>query len=325
MTMTGADTEKVAVVLLNWNGKADTLECLASLKRLAYPCVEIFLVDNGSTDGSAREIRSLYPEVRLIENSDNQGFCEGCNTGILRAMEGKPDYLLMLNNDTVVNPELVGKLKAVVDSDERIAAANPVIDIYGNTGTPYFFGTKIDWANGDLCSLYDYDFVMSGKNRVLETDFATWCAMMVKTSVLKKVGGLDERFFAYYEDTDWSLRAKRLGLRTVLLPEVLVHHKNSASTGGRYSPAVYFYLFRNRLLFIKKHGSAARKLQFTRWYVTDVFKKHAQLKDAQPEHAQAVLDGFWSAVNGCWGRKRLHFSGQRLRAYLRWLTLKAVW
>ena len=328
----GTNSDKVCAILLNWNGKADTLECLGSLKKLAYPSVEIFLVDNGSSDGSAQAVRSAFPEVRVIENAENLGFCKGCNTGIQRALESKPGYLLLLNNDTVVDPLLVGKLKAVVDSDERIAAVNPVINIYGSKDEPYFHGTRIDWANGDLCSQYSLDFVLSGKNRLLETDFATWCAMLMKASVFEKVGGLDGRFFAYYEDTDWSLRAKRLGLRTVLLPETLVQHKNSRSTGGRYSPTVYFYLFRNRLLFIKKHAPVIRKLQFAHWYVTDVFRKYGKLKAGQPEHAQAVLDGFWSAANGCWGQGRLRFPGKWslrqgfwLGAYLRLLTLRAVW
>lgn len=329
--MNGSHPDKVAIVLLNWNGLQDTLECLASVKKLEYPSVEIFLVDNGSTDGSAAALKSAYPGIRLVENRQNMGFCGGCNTGIQRALDSGPGYLLILNNDTVVDPSLIGKLKAVVDADESIAAVNPVIDIYATGAPPYFFGTKIDWANGDLCSQYRFDYVMSRKEP-LETDFATWCALFMKASVFRRVGPLDERFFAYYEDTDWSRRARRLGLRTVLLPEILVHHKNSRSTGGSYSPTVYFYLFRNRLLFIKKHAPWWRKLQFCHWYVCDTFKKYRILERKRPDAAQAVLDGFWSAVNGYSGNTRLSFperwrSGRAawLAVYLRLRVLKAVW
>ena len=101
---------KVAIVVLNWNGKRDTVECLASLNEIDYSNYEILLVDNGSTDGSQKYFRAQYPEIELIENEMNLGFAEGNNVGIRHAMNGRADYVLLLNNDTFVHPKFLSEL-----------------------------------------------------------------------------------------------------------------------------------------------------------------------------------------------------------------------
>lgn len=310
---------KVAVIILNWNGKEDTLECLDSVYKMDYPHLEVIVVDNGSSDNSVGAIRERFKDVVLIENKANLGFCAGNNTGIRYALSQKPDYLLILNNDAVVAQSLIKELKAVVDSDSLIGAVSPIITFYHNQDLIYFAGTKIDWGNGDFCAQYPWQFVESAK-KLLDIDFTGWCATFMKREVMEKVGLLDEQFFAYYDDADWGARARAVRLRTVLYPKKLVRHKVSTSTGGSFSPSVYFYLFRNRLFFMRKHASFLRKLQFSFCYVRDSYKKYKSLlKDNERERAEAVIDAFWSALNNCLYDKRLGMP-QKLKVSLNIFT-----
>ncbi|MGP8012425.1 MAG: glycosyltransferase family 2 protein, partial [Halobacteriota archaeon] len=118
---------KVAIVVLNWNGKRDTVECLASLNEIDYSNYEILLVDNGSTDGSQKYFRAQYPEIELIENEMNLGFAEGNNVGIRHAMNGRADYVLLLNNDTFVHPKFLSELVRVAEGGSRIGFVGPKI------------------------------------------------------------------------------------------------------------------------------------------------------------------------------------------------------
>lgn len=323
---------KVAVIILNWNGKEDTLECLDSVYKMDYPHLEVVVVDNGSSDDSSAAIRARFKDASLIENKTNLGFCGGYNIGIKYALSREPDYLLILNNDALADPALVKELKAVVDSDPLIGAVSPIITFYDNQDLIYFSGTKIDWGNGDFRAQYPRKFIESAKGPI-DIDFTGWCATFMKTEVMEKVGLLDEQFFAYYDDADWGARCKARGLRTVLYPKKLTRHKVSNSTGGSFSPSVYFYLFRNRLFFMRKHGSFLRKLQFSFCYVRDSYKKYKSLlKDNELERAEAVIDAFWSALNNCQLDKRLpmpqEFKDPRniFTCIFLWvLTLKAVY
>lgn len=322
---------EIAVIILNWNGKEDTLLCLDSVYKMEYPHLEVIVVDNGSSDNSLEAIRERFKDVVLIENKANLGFCGGNNAGIRYALSQKPEYLLILNNDAMVEPSLIKELKAVVDSNPFIGVVSPIITLCRDQNIIYFSGERIDWGNGDFLVHSSRQCVQS-REGLMDIDFPCWCAIFMKTEVMEKVGLLDEQFFAYYDDVDWGVRCKKSGVRTVLYPKKLVRHKGSGSTGGSSSPVVSFYVFRNRLFFMRKHGSFLRKLQFSLCYVNDTYKKYdSLLKDNRQEMAAAVIDGFWSALNNCQFEKRLKIpqklivSRNRFTFIFLWvLTLKAV-
>jgi len=290
---------KVSVIIVNFNGKADTLECLDSVYKINYPNFEIIVVDNGSSDGSREAIKTKFPNLILIENKTNKGFCIANNLGVKRARERGAEYVLALNNDVIVKPTIIGELKKALGSDKKICAVSPHIAYYDQPETLQFRSIKIDWANGGLLG-QDKNEKEIPEPRLIQTDIITWCVVLFRAELIDSVGYLDEQFFAYYEDVDWSVRCGKAGLGIAVYPKTLAYHKGSRSSGGIYSPLVYYYLFRNKLIFMRKQANLARKVQFSVNYIRDTFKNYSRLlEEKNLEAAEAVTDAFWSAVSGC--------------------------
>ncbi len=302
-----SEEKKVSIIILNWNGKNDTLECLESLSRIDYRNYEVILVDNGSTDGSLEDARARFKNTVIIENKENKGFCAANNIGIRYALGHGAEYLFILNNDTVVEPGIIHDLMDALSQREQLSVVSPLIAYYDDRKKMQFSGCMIDWGNGDLCRQYEWEYIASQKG-LLEIDFASWCAIFLKREAIDRVGLLDEDFFAYYEDVEWGVRGAQLGIKSFLYPKVLVYHKGSRATGGVYSASVYFYLFRNRFILIKKHAPFLRKIQFSVTYVFDSVKKSRQLAAAgKQDLADALMDGVWSALCGAWKQQRRAF------------------
>ena len=320
---------KVFIIILNWNCRDATIACLESVYKIDYSPFEVIVVDNGSTDGSSAAIKSRFKDVVVIEEKTNLGFCAGNNAAIDYGLRHGADYFLILNNDTLVERSIVRELKSALDSDPKIAAVNPII-VHG-VSRSRLCGTRIDWGNGDLCAQYTQAEVerMGG---VADINFATWCAVLISRGAIEKIGLLDEAFFCYYEDIDWGVRCRRSGMRTILYPKALVYHEGSLSTGGAYSPTAYYYLFRNRTIFMRKHAFWMRKLQFSIAYIEDFTRYYLRLTaERSGERADAAADGVWSALMGCARHDRMAAPekikrplGPTTKLRLYYLTLKAV-
>jgi GT2 family glycosyltransferase len=246
---------QVVIVVLNWNGLADTLECLESLARLDYPAYEVVVVDNDSTDGSAEAIREQFPEVTLIENRENLGFTGGNNVGLRYALARGTDYALLLNNDTKVAPDFLRHMVEASEADPTVGIAGPTIYYHERPDIIWSAGGVIDWRRGStqMVGLNERDEGQLGQ--VPRTvDFVTGCALLVRRAVLEQAGLLDERFFAYYEETEWCVRATRAGFKIVHVPLAHIWHKISPAAQAD-SPLVHYYMTRNRLLFLKVTGA----------------------------------------------------------------------
>ncbi len=244
---------KVGIVVLNWNGLADTTKCLESLKDLNYPNCEILVVDNGSTDGSGDEIRRKFPYINMIENKQNLGFAEGNNVGIQYFFDKDFNYFLLLNNDTVVDKELLKYMVEFAESDKKIGMVGPKIYYMDIPNKIWFAGGGINYLIGRV-----YHF---GKNRIdhgqfdreNDVDFLTGCALLVKKEVIERVGFLDPQYFNFNEDADWCIRAKAAGYRLVYVPKSKIWHRLAVSMGGRFSPFHIYYRIRNNLLLVTKN------------------------------------------------------------------------
>lgn len=240
---------RVLILILNYNGKEDTLDCLRSLAKIAYPNYRIVVVDNASVDGSVEAICREFPDVYLIRNQDNLGFAEGNNVGIRYAVERRTDYVFLLNNDTVVDPWVLDQLIKVGEANSRIGILGPVIYHYHRPEKVWSSGGRIYWPVGTA------RYILKAPTGRMEVDFMSGCALMIKSAVIEQVGLLDPDFFLYYEDVDWSVRVRKAGYKLVLVPTSVVRHRAMKAVGGR-SPTHEYYVSRNNLLFMRKHSSS---------------------------------------------------------------------
>ena len=247
---------KVAIVILNWNGLADTNECLESLKEITYPGYQVILVDNGSDGDDARVLRDTFGDyIHVIENERNYGFAEGCNIGIRYALAHmEPEYVLLLNNDTVVAPDFLDELVSVAEADPRIGILGPKIyyyDFHGRKDVIWAAGGKVRWWHP-----WVYDGIGTNEhdvpqyNRLDSVDWVSGSAMMVKRGTVETLSYLDPRYFFGNEDVEYCIRARKRGLKVVYVPTARVWHKVGKSRkkrGPRFSdlPPYYRLLRRN--------------------------------------------------------------------------------
>ncbi len=254
--MQDANKPLVAILILNWNGKKDTLECLHSLKNLTYSNVKIILIDNGSTDDSVEAIRSAFPDLQCIEAGENLGFAGGNNLGIKHALKYAPDYLLLLNNDTIVAPDLID---AFLKSTPDAAILGAKLYLYSKPDTFDHLGGK--WqkktASFELIGNRVLDDGVSWE-KSLELDYACGAALFIQRAVIESIGLLEAKFFLIWEESDFCFRAKKAGFKVKLCPNAKVWHKVSASFVGGKPHSTYFW-WRGRLLWISRNCSKKEK------------------------------------------------------------------
>ncbi|MDM8528608.1 glycosyltransferase family 2 protein [Anaerolineales bacterium HSG24] len=243
-------TPQVVIVLVNWNGLTDTLACLASLEKVDYPNYQTIVIDNGSSDDSVEQIRIHYPKVTLFETGENLGFVGGNNIAMQHPLVAKTDYVLLLNNDTEVAPDFLSLLVEVAQSDKKIGIVGPTIYYFDEPKTIWSAGGGIDWDKGmtHMVNLNELDEGQLG-DTPRSMYFVTGCALLIKRSVIKEVGLLDPRFFAYYEEAEWCVRTTQAGFKILHVPSARIWHKISI-VAREASPQVHYYMVRNRLLFL---------------------------------------------------------------------------
>ncbi len=240
----------VAIVLVNWNGWQDTVECLHSLKNISYQPYEIILVDNGSTDNSVFQIQKIFPSIQLIETKKNLGFAGGNNIAITYALQKKVDFIFLLNNDTIVDPLVLEELT-------HAALQKPKGGIFGAKVLRYQDPSTIDHMGGFWnSSIAEFDSPFLGKKEeegssMQQVDYVSGCAFFVKKELFEQIGLLDEKFFLLWEESDFCARAKRNGCEIWTVPKAKIWHKISASFSGK--PHLQYYWWRNRLLWLEKN------------------------------------------------------------------------
>jgi hypothetical protein len=253
---------KVFIIILNWNGKNDTLECLNSLKKITYKNYKVVIVDNGSKDDSVKEIKRNFPNTIIIQNKKNLGFAEGSNVGIRYALKNKADYVLLLNNDTIVDRRFLSEMVKVAESDEKIGIIGSKIYYVKLPNTIWFAGGSIGLKKGIFAHLGQGEKDSKEYSNLGNVDYITGCAMLIKKSVIKSIGLLDHNYFSYVEDVDFCVRAKNAGYKIMLAPKSHIWHKVSCSSGGEDSLLKLYYQNRNKILFIRKHANKKIKLLF---------------------------------------------------------------
>jgi len=298
---------KIAVIILNWNQAALTVECLNSVLKSKLNNkikLEVIVVDNCSQDNSIKVFETLKSnppagglKLKIIVNSRNLGFAGGNNVGIRDALKNKADFIFILNNDTEIKNDCILNLWQTFLEEGKIGVVSP--KIYYAPGFEFhkeryqkknlgrviwYAGGKIDWDNVLGCHL-GVDEVDHGQyEKRKENEFATGCAFMAKSAVFEDVGLFDERFCLYLEDLDFSYRVAKAGFKLVFNPQAVVWHKNAGSSSAGSALQTYYFT-RNRLLFAQKHAPLKLRLLIYR----QALKK---LRQGNKIEKEAVRDFF---------------------------------
>jgi len=218
-------TPRVSIIILNWNGLHLLSDCLSSVFAQTYKDFEVIVVDNGSTDGSQQWITKHYPQVSLVCLNENKGFCVGNNVGI---MHSRGEYIVLLNNDTKVEPGWLHPLVSAMDDDLTVAACDSKILYFDQPALIWTSGAEYA-ISGSVTGRGHYQQDTGAYSVVTEVFAAVACSAIYRRTVLDQIGWLDEDFFAGYEDIDLSFRARLAGYRILNVPESRVYHKVSAT------------------------------------------------------------------------------------------------
>ncbi|HXE44427.1 MAG TPA: glycosyltransferase family 2 protein [Conexibacter sp.] len=296
------------LVVLSWNGRDDTLACLASLRGLASDDVAVVCVDNGSIDGSVDAVRETFPEVAVIENGRNLGFAGGNNVGIAHALAHGAEWVVLVNNDATLAADAIEALRAaaVRHPDAGALAGKVLFADGGAVERVWFAGQRVALTLG-------YSGRPRGHGRPdgptyreeRETDRAVGAFMAVSRAAVEQAGMLDDELFLYVEDVDWCVRIRRAGFAVWFVPDAIARHRVSASSGGEgASPTALYYGVRNTVVVCERHRPLPRGLaSLRRAAITATFALHALRSPHRRTLLRAVRDGFVDARAGRLGQR----------------------
>jgi len=253
----------VSIVVLNWNGGEDTLACLDSLAGLTYPNFNVVVVDNGSTDDSVARLHNYSSpySLTLLESERNLGYAGGNNVGTRYALEHGADFVLVLNNDTTVAPDL---LEQLVEASQR----SPDAGVFG-ARVMYFNQPERVWFDGARWNESSHQLAWPGQGEREtelgagdhETDYVCGAALFFRAVVARQIGLLDEAFFLVWEEVDWCFRARKAGWRSIVVPAARIWHKIGVSFGSESSPLRTYFSIRNELLWFSRHALLSARLR----------------------------------------------------------------
>lgn len=296
------DYPLVVNVILNTNRRQDTLDCLASLAQSTYPNHRSIVLDNQSTDGSVAAIRTGFPAVHIISLTSNRGYAGNNNVGIEAAMGIGADWVFVLNEDTVVDAACLEHLVRIGESDPQIGIVGPMVYHHDEPDV-------IQSAGGLLGPTWES--IHAGRDEPdrgqfphpRQVEWISGCGILVRRGVIEQVGMIDSRFYYYWEETEWCVRAGQAGWKVMHVPAAKLWHKG-VQRDHRPKPSVTYYSTRNRLLLLAKH-----RAPFTAWLHTwtqiartltswTVRPKWRSMR----EHRDAMLGGVRDFLHQRWGQ-----------------------
>jgi len=295
-------TPSVLIGIVNFNRAGDTLECIGSLKGVRYPNPAITVLDNGSTDDSAERIRAAHPDVTLLRSERNLGAAGARNRLFGHAREKGADYLLVLDNDTVVDEGFLEPLVRAMEDDPGAVTACGTILEYGRRDVIWFGGGRLIPFRG--MAVHErvgerFDPGASGGPRAVS--YLTVCMTLYRGSALDRIGWQDERYFVYLEDIEHSARIHRSGGRQLYVPASVIYHKVG---GERESAFRLYYCVRNRFLLIREgFGGPAGAVGMV-YYLLAISLKLVYWKFRNPRLHRAALAGVVDYFGGRYGEGR---------------------
>jgi GT2 family glycosyltransferase len=291
----------VLVVIINWNSHEETIAAIESVLRMDYPNSRIALIDNGSEPQSVDALRRFSSDrVELILSPHNLGYTGGCNLGFRLAQQTDTDYVWLLNNDAAVETTTLSSLVNVAESDPTIGLVSPLVASKGksdeilaacglfNPDVPSYWTTKNLQRAREWIALYPNRITLLGT------------ALLVRTDVIRKIGGFDDALFAYWEDTDLAVRSIQAGFRNTTDFQSVIYHTMNYSDGAttgtwphESKPHFWYYMARNEIYFWKKHASTQKKLKALWWAYKQQLKELRRIPADAAALQRALLAGLW--------------------------------
>ena len=250
----------VTVIVLNWNGKDLTIECLESLKQVNYSNFNILVVDNGSTDGSVELLKEKFPEVSILVLEKNLGYAGGNNRGFDSLKHDQPEYVIFLNNDTIVDENFIEPLVKQLLTHKKASQTVPKIYYENDPKLIWYAGGIVNLWTGSIYHLGIRQYDGPAYSKTHKTKYATGCCFCMRYEEFKEFGGFDETFPMYSEDVDLSLWIRAAGKQVWFVPDSKIWHKVSASLGGAFSFGKIVRKARGIFLLIKKHANLVQWL-----------------------------------------------------------------
>lgn len=297
---------KVCIIILNWNSWSDTIECLESIFKIKYESYDVIVVDNASEDDSVKKIINFlesevkfkfyehnsknksikciykdknekynlnngFPRTIIIENDDNYGFAKGNNIGIKYVETSmNPDYILLLNNDTVVDKEFLKELIYIAESKSDIGFVGPKVYYYefnGRKDVINFAGGFLNIWKGQTFHEGINEFDKGQLDTINEVNYVQGSCLLFKKEIIENVGLMNPDYFMYWEEADWCYRGFKEGYKSMYAPKAKIWHKTLSSSGGSYSFNVAYHMSRNRFMFMKNNASKPQLFSFFLYFI----------------------------------------------------------
>ena len=295
-------TPLVEIIVLNWNGLADTLRCIVSLENQTYPNFRIVVVDNGSTDGSARALAALGDRVKVMGLTQNLGYTGGNNAAMREAFGRGADYVWLFNNDATAAPSALATLVAATERNPAIGLASPLVMESPDLGTMQHGCGMFDLVRPEYIHSEGARQAEDWQLRHPDQIAVHGTALLIRRTLYQAIGGLGDHFFAYWEDIDYSIRSAKAGYRNVVIDEAVIYHasKQPQTAPDSIKPHYYYFMSRNELLLWRKFCSRRTFIKSALWNL------HRQLRQIarMPDYAagiDAALAGLWHGLLGIGG------------------------
>lgn len=287
----------VTAVVLHYSGIELTLDCLASLHACGWPALQICVVDNASADDGGRAVEAAFPGVHVITADANLGYAGGNNLGIAAALAGPAEAVLILNNDTLVEPGAIGALVAALEPG--VGAVAPLLTFADDPTVIWSTGGDFNAAKVRHGRMGGYRQPTAAAGPARDTERFTGAAVLVRREVLEQVGPFDDGLYFLYEDVDLSLRIREAGWRIRFTPDAVVRHRVAMTQGGEHSPTSFYYGTRNQLLVADAHAPAGPLKRAAR--VVGVTALHAARARRAPDRVGALRATARGARDYCAG------------------------
>lgn len=293
----------VQIIVLNWNGLEDTLRCIASLERQTYPNFQIVVVDNGSTDGSLRAFAQLSDRVRLVPLPQNLGYTGGNNFAMTAAFANGANYVWLFNNDAEADPDALARIVATCEADPTIGLASPLVCEADNHAAIQFGCGLFDLSIPAYVPSYDVAQSQIWQQEFPERIVLHGTALLVSRSLYQAIGGLDDLFFAYWDDMDYSIRSANAGFRNVAVFDTAIYHgsKPTREAPDTVKPHYYYFVSRNELLMWRKFCAGLTFAKVATWTLQRQLRQIARMP-GNKAGIDAILAGLWDGLLGKGGR-----------------------